>query len=573
MKDTLPEGADRTGSLAKKILGKNPRVSAMMILAIVLFCFVFSFSKETMRNYEAALRRGLGMEAEGGCPAGWVSYRHEVIGIGFCYPAEWGNVKTEPKEPVTRLADLLEDYANGDNGYRDSFFILFDNNPDVRMRVFNENYAGERYAGDPAGTSFVDNIGTLKATAAVCNYEKNYGYKGDCDVRIKETYAECGNGIKTAINDTQETSNERIDTSVLESFAYAKLVNGYFDHAFAEYVYGNAIQPGKEYGGIDEILPDLGIGKEEFGRKEDDFTAFVKSIEAFVPGEKAPAEFKMVPGEDPRITLIRRYYHLIRSGNLEEAYALKSDQGSFEDFVSFYEDAYIAEPHNFEDKGENRFSFLMKYQDHNEREREYRVRMEAAEGEIRTISVEESTDEQVFAGEYSASVTERSEKEYVILRKGEEETIVDEGSNYSAEAKASGFGESFSDVAFSPDGRYLMYSSSDYEYLASSIYDIAEKKIVMEVPGTEVGNSFGFTPDGRYFYLCASPGIYEGDAGKAFSVPGFEQVFDAKKDGGKSYLTNMCAYDAQRNAIIFTASDPVDESIAKSREAVFGLEK
>lgn len=544
-----------------------------MILIIVIICFAFSFSKETMRGHEDVIRKGLDIKAEGECPDGWMSYRHEVVGISFCYPAEWGSVKTEPKEPVTRLADLLEDYAASENEYRDSFIVLFDNNEDIALRVFNENYGGERYAGNPTATGFVDNISVLKENAAICNYEKNYAYKGNYEVRIKETYAECGSGIKTAINDTQEASNERIDTSVLESFAYAKLANGYFDHALINHVYGDIIKLGKEYDGIDAMLPDLGIGKEEFDREEDDFTAFVKSIKAFVPEERIHADFRAAEDEDGRITSIREYYYLIGSGRLEEAFAMNGDGGNYEDFVKRYEDAYVAEPYDFEDKGENMFSFSVRYQDHNEMEKEYPVKMEAAEGKLRTISVEESTDEQVFAGEYSASVAKRGEKEYVILRKGEEETIVDEGSNYSAEAKASGFGESFSDVAFSPDGRYLMYSSSDYEYLTSSIYDIVEKKIVMEVPGTEVGNSFGFTPDGRYFYLCASSGIYEGDAGKAFSVPGFEQVFDAKKDGGKSYLTNMCAYDAQRNAIIFTASDPVDESMAKSREAVFGLEK
>jgi hypothetical protein len=544
-----------------------------MILIIVIFCFVFSFSKETMQRYEDAIRKGLGIKAEEGCPAGWVSYRHEVIGIGFCYPGEWGNVKTEPKEPVTRLADLLEDHVADENGYRDSFLILFDNNEDITLRVFNENYGGERYAGDPSATDFVDNIGVLKATAAICNYEKNYDYKRNYEVRIKETYAECGNGIKTAINDTQETSNERIDTSVLESFAYAKIANGYFDHVLVDYVYGDTIKLGTEYDSISSLLPVLGISEEQFEEKEDDFTAFVKSIEAFVPERISQADFKADEGEDERITMIRRYYYLIEGGKLEEAYAMRIDGESYEDFVRSYEDALSARPHDFEDKGENAFSFLLRYQDHNAREKEYEVGAKIVDGKIGMISIEEVADESVSYGEYSASVTKRGEKEYLILRKGEEETIVDESSDYSAEAKASGFGESFSDVAFSPDGRYLMYSSSDYEYGGSSVYDIAGKKVVMEIPGAEVGSGFGFTPDSRYFYVCASPGMFEGDSGTVFSVPGFEQVFDATAADSDKYSTDSCAYDTQRNAIIFTASDPMDAIMPQSRETVFELEK
>lgn len=568
MKDKHPQAAHRSGSLARKILGKNPRTSAIMITIIVTLCLIFGFSKEAIQRYEDALRKGLGIGAEEGCPAGWVSYQHEVIGIGFCYPESWGNVRTEPKEPVTRLADLLEDYADGENEYRDSFLILFDNNEDITLQVFNENYNGERYAGDPAATGFTDNIGVLRETGAICDYEKDYSYKGNYEARIKETYAECGSGIKTAITDTQETSNERIDTSVLESLAYARLANGYFDHVLVDYVYGDTIKLGTEYGSIASMLPVLGMSEEQFGEKQDDFTAFAGSIEAFAPEERARAEFEPAEGEDERITAIRRYYYLIASGKLEEAYAMKSDGENYEDFSRSYEDALSARPYDFEDKGGNVFSFLLKYQDHNEREREYEVKMEASGGKLKTISVRDAAAGSVSYGEYSASVTEKEGRKYVILRKGEEETIVDEGSDYGAEAKAAGFGESFSGLAFSPDGRYLMYSSHDYEYLGSSVYDIEGKKSLMEIPGTKVGEGFGFTPDGRYFFFCASAGMIGGDPGKVYSVPGFEQVFDAAADGSDSYLANSCTYDAERKAIIFTASDTMDVSIPQRREAI-----
>lgn len=564
-----PEEKDRSGSLVRKIWGNNPRVSAMMVMVIVTLCFVLGFSKETMQNYEAVLRKGLGMESGEGCPAGWVSYRHDVVGVSFCYPGEWGDVKIEPKEPVTRLADLLEDHAGTEDGYRDSFLILFGNNEDIAIRVFNENYGGEKYAGDPTATGFVDNIGVLKETAKVCNYEKNYGYKGNFAVRIKETYAECGNGIKTVINDTQETSNERIDTSVLESFAYAQLSNGYFDHMLINLAYGDTVKLGTEYASIDSLLPVLGLEKGDFKKKEGDFTTFVRSITAFAPKAESRAEFAAAEGEDGRVTLIRRYYHLIESGRLGEAFTLKEDGGNFEDFAKTYEDAYVAEAHDFSDSGGDVFSFAVRYQDHNEPAKEYAVRMAVSGGKLRTISVEETAAESVSYGGYTALVAEKEGKEYLLLRKGKDETVVDAGSDYSAEAKAAGFGEKFSGLAFSADGRYLLYSSRDYEYGGSCVYDVEGKKGVMEIPGAEIGSGFGFTPDGRYFYFCTSAGMVGGDPGKVYTVPGFEQVFDAARGGSDKYLVHSCSYDEARKAIIFTATDPGEESLPKSVETEF----
>jgi hypothetical protein len=561
---------DSRSSLNGKIPGKNPRASAIMIFIIVISCFALGFSKETIKKYEDVFRRGkglLGIEAEDACPEGQTFYRHDVIGLSFCYPAEWGRVRMVPKETVTRLEGLLKDFA-ADSGYQNSFFILFDNNRKASIRIFNDAYEGAKYTGYPSD-GFVDDIGALKKSGNICDYKKDFHGWGNYEVRISEKYTDCSDGIKTAISDTQEFSNETIDGSVLESFAYKKLSNGYFDHMLLVYAYGDIIRVGKEYNSVESILPAIDLSEEDFNKEKKDFKTFVESIRTFAPQAPARNDFEAAEGEDARITLIRKYYYLLAAGKFEEAYALEFEGRKYEDFLRQYENVYAAEPYDFENAAGDEFSFLVKYQDHNEPEKEYRVRMAVIEGKLRTISAEELREEEVSFGEYTAYVAERGGSKHIILKKGEEEIIIAKGSDNDAEARAAGLGTSFSNIRFSPDGKYFLYDTSDDEFISGTLYDIENRRKIMEIPGTEKRNGFDFTPDGKYFFYCASAGSYGEDPGKVLLIPELQQVFDAAGSGSDGYMKNFCYYNQEKNAIVFTASDPIEEDLPASRETVF----
>lgn len=173
-------------------------------------------------------------------------------------------------------------------------------------------------------------------------------------------------------------------------------------------------------------------------------------------------------------------------------------------------------------------------------------------------------------GAYTAFSEMRGGKEFLILKKGEEETIVDEGTEYNEQQKAAGFSESFADIKFSPQGNYLLYSASDYEMLGSFLYDIKSGKQVMQMVGARVGEGFDITPDEKYLYACVGNGFYEGVPGQVYSLPDSKQVFDAAQQE-KGYMDYACSYDAKQNAIVFAMDSPFEESQPQTKEIKYML--
>ena len=194
-------------------------------------------------------------------------------------------------------------------------------------------------------------------------------------------------------------------------------------------------------------------------------------------------------------------------------------------------------------------------------------------------NVEEQKASGAKFGAYTAFSEMRDDKSYLILKKGETETVVDEGADYNADQKAAGFGESFTDIKFSSQGNYLLYSMSDYEGGGSVIYDIKNAKIVTGVSRVEVGAGFDITPDEKYLYVCRGAGIDAGVSGKVYALPEFKEVFDADSghgsdvDDGNNYMSNACVFDQDKNAIVFTASEPSGDNLPPSVEKEFSLGK
>lgn len=183
----------------------------------------------------------------------------------------------------------------------------------------------------------------------------------------------------------------------------------------------------------------------------------------------------------------------------------------------------------------------------------------------------DSRDSEIKSGEYTAFTAKKGDKAYVVLKKGEEEKIVDEGKDYPAGAKEAGFYESFADLKFSSNGNYLLYITNDYERVTSTLYDVKSGKEITEVNGAFVGNGFDVTPDEKYFYVCVSIGIgvIEPIVGKVYSLPDYKEVFDATGSDNVGYMDNACAYDQERNAIVFSSSSPSDEGKPQDTGNIF----
>ncbi|MEA1937141.1 MAG: hypothetical protein U9N04_03450, partial [Patescibacteria group bacterium] len=106
------------------------------------------------------------------CPENWKEYKHDIVGIKFCYPEEWGRLTTSPKSEITRIEDVVSEFDSEHNRNYNSFFIEFENNKNISLRFFNEQYGGEYYPNSYAyAHGYVDNIPLLKSTGDICKYK------------------------------------------------------------------------------------------------------------------------------------------------------------------------------------------------------------------------------------------------------------------------------------------------------------------------------------------------------------------------------------------------------------------
>lgn len=581
MKDEASKTKVEKGTV-KRLLGKfaakKPLFSIISIFFIVVICLMLSFSKETIKDYESAIvKKGqelLGIEDKTPCAEGWNFFNHDVIGISFCYPKEWGNATTDPKQPITRLEGLVDEFDVEDNYYHNSFAINFDKNENVQLRFFNEEYGGEKYPNAYAYQyGYVDNIDKLKISGNICDYKMDFNHTWQYEGKINETYATCDSTIKTAIIDKQEYFDKEVHISDLKSFAYAKLSNGYFDNVLLTYAYGGTTQLERKFDAVGPLLAEIKKSEEDFAAEQEKFESFVKSIKTFLPVDEQQEEFVVESGEDEGITAIRRYYWLIAGRKFDEAYAMKApeNRGTYEEFLKQYKNVYIANPYDFQKIGGNGYSFLVEYEDHNEPKTKYGVKMTVADGKLTTTFVEEFKDKSASFGEYTAFAVNRGGKSQLILKKGENEKIVDEGdAEYNEDFSNIGEVKSFSQIKFSDNGNYLIYTMSGYEWIVSYIYDVREAKTLKGFDSAYVGEGFGVTPDEKYLYVCAGAGMTEGNPGEVYTLPGMVKVFDA---GGEKYFDRKCRYEKSENAIVFNLSGPSGEEEPKPEEVKYYLDK
>ena len=499
--------------------------------------------------------------AEAKCPENWKEYKHDVIGIKFCYPEQWGEPVTKPKKEITRIEDVVSEFKDKHNLYYNSFFIEFENE-DVSLRFFNERYGGEYYPNVYAYTyGYIDNIPLLKTTGDICEYKIDFKKYKD---KLNEIYSNCDGNTKTAVIENYQyfdfigDVNKSRYSYDLKGFAYKKLFNGYFDNLLISTRFGYISQNKEQLATFEEILSSLGKSKDQFKKEKDEFANFVKSVELYQPTFKTFPEFETVQGEDSQVTMIRRYYWLLTNGKLNEAYKMRSDKEklSYETFQDWYKDIYYAKPYDFKKVNSDKYEFYVEYQDHNKPKTKFRVTMSTSESELKTLSSDEILTEEVSFGEYSAYAIKRGDKNYMILSKNGEENIIDEGyASYDLKYSSLGNVKFFREPKFSPRGNYLIYTMLGWEWSVKYVYDIKKK----EVKISKSYDKSNFTPDEKFFYGCSSAGMGRAN-GEVYSIPDFNVEFDAL-NGSRDYnrFEVDCKYDENSKNIMFILSDDKDE--------------
>lgn len=508
------------------------------------------------------------------CENGWQEYRQDTIGIAFCYPEGWGEPTNDSIKKITRLSDMEADFERLNTYYENKLDINFENNKQANVRLFNDKYSGKRKEqgiNDPSiyyESGATDDVARLKINSNICDYQIGYDYKFTPEAHLntlKTIYIDCTDGIKTVLAQDKEIFERTLFTYDLRLLSFKKINNGYFDNVLISYAINQADQIQEEIKTLDEFFNskkttqvENGVPTktaEQFNQERKEFRKFIESMVTFRPVLKIAAEFRQVPEEDPNITTIRRYYWLIEAGKLDAAYAMYADKAgtSMEKFRERYRDVYSAEAFDVKSKGENRYEFHVRYQDHNSEETKFRVIMEVSGNIVRTIFLEEYASEVVKFGNMETYAARRGNKNYVFLKQNGKETIVDEGeAEYNKEYSNISEVKFFGTPEFSQSGNYLIYTMSGWEWSVTYIYDIENSKRVAEMPSPE---KYGLITDEKYTYYCSSPGMLSG-GGRVISLPSGKVEYDIFDDKNNSnYMSIACDYAEGSDYVAFTLDE------------------
>jgi hypothetical protein len=470
------------------------------------------------------------------CQNGWNKYTHNVLGISFCYPEKWGEPETSPSQNITNLDGIVDKYGE-DNVFYHSIYIEFPSAVGLNLKIFDEQYPGEHYPNSRTHhLGYMDNIPTLKSTRNICDYKIDFNKKWEEESTMNEIYNNCSAGVKEYIMENREFFNfNNIGQKYsynLRLAGYKRLKNGFFDNLLITHSLGFTGQMDRKITGSDDFFENTkgNVTKDEYGNVRKDFEVFVNSIRAYQPITLEKEAFRDIPGEDPNITTIRKYYWLISTGNLTEAYSMYSDQKSikFDKFNEWYGDVYFAKPSDIKKVSTGLYGFSVQYQENNKPQTEYQVVMYVNNGKIKTKSSKEILTKTAVFGQNKAYAMRRGDKNYVILEKNGLETVIDQGvAEYTKEYDNIGDVKFFSNVNFSPNGNYITYKMNGWEWHSGYVYDIKNHKIVFT---QDSPNSFLFSDDEEYFVSCAASAFSGTFDGLIFNSNNFKKaVFDITK--------------------------------------------
>jgi hypothetical protein len=500
-------------------------------------------------------------------PVGWKYYKNDVLGISFYYPPEWGDPYTEPSRTLTDLLKINENYQDTGNDFAFMVKIYFSREYRATINICNNKYEGELY---PNVFAFrfgpIDNFLEMKKSGDICNYKIKFDRRPSYESTIDEVYSNCSNKVKTYITRNMEIYEHgtlKLYNYALQDSSFVKLQNGYFDNVFINYFY-SAIQTPNDKLGLQDLLKE---GNENYQKDKENFVLFVNSINVFKPVPPQEKSFQIIQREDSNITTIRKYYFQITKGNLENAYDMYQDKKvSFEIYNEWYRDTLMANPVEFEKIGDNRYQFKVQFQDHNREQELYRVVMEVNEEKIIPISSEKIVTNPISFGNITAFVKQRQSKTYLVLSENGKEQILDQGSdsplNWEGGPVISG------PLAFSPKGNYLMCDIYGWEWGGTNIYDVKNRKIVLELSSPFIAS---FTPNEKYLFACAQNDFSGESYGTVYSVPDFKEIFNALTEEDYMYMNMDCEYDKEKQVVrfkMYNIYNPKTEQMEKQSKIV-----
>ncbi len=529
------------------------------------------------------------------CPENWEQYSHDVIGIKFCYPQEWGEPSTSPIKNITRISNMEEEFEIQNIYYRNALDIAFGENNEIHIMLFNDQYNGKSDANINEPAIYYESGATgdavnLRNNGNICDYKIGYDYRYNQEMKtdaLKTIYSNCANGVKSVLTKNKEFFDfgnfGTLYTYDLRLLSFKKLANGYFDNVLISRKIDGANQIQEELSTLDEFFDgekttnvEEGVptkSREQFEQELKEFEKFIKTIIAYKPVPKIQKEFEEISGEDSNITAIRKYYWFLSNGNLDEAYKMRSSVNnvSFEKFQEWYENIYDAKPYDLKKKDSGIYQFYVEYQDHNKPKTKCRVEMSIDENDkLKSVSSAQFLTEVVSFEKYSAYAYKKEDKNYMILAEGEKEKIIDQGSaNFDQTYSNIEEVKFFYDPRFSPKGNYLVYSVGGYEWSFDYIYDLKLRK---ESMNSYYGN-LNFTPNEDYVYKCASAGM-DSAVGDIYKVPDFKIVYNVfSNPENNKYLSINCDYEPETESIVFWLGDYAEDKKDIKKKIKYSLKE
>jgi hypothetical protein len=564
-------------------MSKNKIVITVIVILVITITGFFYFKKfssqiskiDNPNNVNKSVAdKNENISKKKSCESGWNYYRQDVLGIEFCYPQSWGEPKTDPIEKLTRISQMEKDFKQLNIYYNNAIKIVFDSNSseigagfkEIKFFIFNDKYSiTDRQSYDYYYDGTAGNVTNLAKNDNVCSYkieyDDRYNKRGSASDSISTIEDSCSNGVKMFLSENREGFSYTYD---LHFFAFKKLKNEYFNNALISYPFDVANQVREKISSLDDFFntkmtTDVVDGlpkknKDQLSEEKATFEKFVASISSFNPVEKGETKFETVAGENPDMTLIRKYYWFLENGKLSDAYAISTGGAKdFSEYQTWYGNIYAAKPQQINKTGEHIYEFYVDYQDHNNPETKYHVIMDVNGNKIDTQLAEEITSDEVKSGNNIVFTKKKSGKNYVILNKNGKEIIVDQGiSDYNNEYSNIGEVKHFGNIKFSPSGKYMMYGMSGWEWGVRYVYDISREKNVLDDVESDV---LEFSPDEKYLFSCSSAGMASGPGGKIYRIPDFgkpmyeipQEMF--KIDSSTEYLNVDCSYDSASNSV------------------------
>lgn len=536
--------------------------------------------KNNIEKTEKSVNQELGLN----CKNGWMEYSHNVLGMAFCYPEKWGKPTTSYIKNITRLENMEETFVAQNIYYENALDIKFEynleDNKQINIRLFNDKYRmkdPEDTVNEPVyyyDTGTTNDIASLINSGSVCDYKIGHNYIEPQSNTFKTIYSSCTDGIRTVLTENKQffdfSDPKTLYTYNLGLLYFRKINNNYFDNVLIRYEIDDAHQIFEELATLDDFFNNQkttnvenGLSKktvDEFNNESNEFKEFSKTIVAFNPILKVQDEFKQISGEDKNITTIRKYYWLIASGKLDDAYAIYANKTkvNVKTFKNIYKDAYSAEPFDINKIGENKYEFYLNYQDYNSNQQKFHVIADVKDNTLDTTFLEEYMSDVVKFKNMTAYSAQRGDKNYMILKVDDKETIIDEGdANYDKDFKNIPDVKAFYNIQFSPNGNYITYFVGGWEMSSAYIYDIKEnKKLTGDLASTLLSSfMLGFSKDEKFFYTCSSAGMASGPGGKIYSVSDFKVKYNVLDNPeSKNFINVDCSYNENDNLIEFKLS-------------------